>query len=94
MPKEQQVAFSNLPRGGNGTVVLVTFVCDGDEYTLIIADETAIWRRHQDGTVEDFDRLYAHLAERQDERVDVDLACASYMNKAQLAELFIKSTAP
>jgi len=69
-PKQAQIAFGGIDGATKATQRRVTFKVEDEEYTLVIGDSHAIWPTHQEGeTAEAFERLFALLADRPDERI-------------------------
>jgi hypothetical protein len=73
-PSQMQLTTVGLPHGMKTAPVKVTFVFDGEPYSLVVGDTHAVWRSHQDAeTLQGFESLFAQLAESPDRWSPVNL---------------------
>ena len=72
--KQAQIAFRGIAGATKANPRRVTLRVDGDDYTLVVGDSHAIWPSHQDAqTAECFEKLFALLADRPDQRVPASI---------------------
>lgn len=67
------IALRGTPRGTRASRVKVALCIGDSEYVVVIGDSHAAWQSHQTAeTEEEFDLLFALLAEQPDVRVGID----------------------
>ncbi len=66
---QMQIVLAGLPGGTKAKRIKLRLVIDDERYIVVVGDSHAAWRSHQtDETLDDFDTLFANLADTADER--------------------------